>query len=128
MYARFDFGKHRGLLVEEVPTGYLRWCVRECENIKPWLRQAVQAELDRREAAQADARRQEDNARRREAGTAPGTGATPGASPPAQWAALVARWYRELALAYHPDRGGSHEQMLVVQDAYQRLKKLTGAS
>ena len=34
--------------------------------------------------------------------------------------------YRVLALKYHPDRGGSHEQMVAINDAHDLLRTLTG--
>jgi hypothetical protein len=32
--------------------------------------------------------------------------------------------YRELALKYHPDKGGDHERMLELNNAYKQLMKL----
>jgi hypothetical protein len=45
---RFDFGKHRGRLASDVPTGYLRWCVTTCDCLQPWFRLAIRAELERK--------------------------------------------------------------------------------
>jgi curved DNA-binding protein CbpA len=33
-------------------------------------------------------------------------------------------WYRGLVLKYHPDRGGSHEAMVAINDAHERLVAL----
>jgi hypothetical protein len=48
-------------------------------------------------------------------------------TPPVLSESLIAGWYRRLALKYHPDRGGSHEAMKIVNDAREQLEKLTGA-
>jgi curved DNA-binding protein CbpA len=37
---------------------------------------------------------------------------------------LMKRWFAELSLRYHPDRGGTDAEMRVVNDAYERLRKL----
>jgi hypothetical protein len=101
---RFNFGKHKGVPVSDVPTGYLRWVLRECECIDPPLRAAVEDELARR-------------------GSAPSAPAGAGHAV-VPWDGLVARWYRELTMKWHPDRGGSREGMQAVNDAHDRLRKL----
>lgn len=35
---------------------------------------------------------------------------------------ILKRWYRNLSLRFHPDRGGSHEQAIVVTEAFQTLR------
>jgi hypothetical protein len=49
MYAAavMPFGKWRGRELTELPTGYLRWLVREC-NLDDDLDRSVRAELERR--------------------------------------------------------------------------------
>jgi hypothetical protein len=48
MYAAtMPFGKHRGRELIDLPTGYLRWLVREC-NLDDELDRSVRAELARR--------------------------------------------------------------------------------
>jgi len=42
------FGKHRGEELDDVPSDYLRWVVREANFAKPWLRSAAQKALNRR--------------------------------------------------------------------------------
>jgi hypothetical protein len=51
---------------------------------------------------------------------------SPRPTPPVLSESLIAGWYRRLALKYHPDRGGSHEAMKIVNDACDQLRKLTG--
>jgi hypothetical protein len=42
------FGKHAGKRLCELPDGYLRWLLQNCNNLDPWLRPQVRAELGRR--------------------------------------------------------------------------------
>jgi hypothetical protein len=88
-----------------VPTSYFRWCASECECIDPWLLATVKEELHRR---QVQAERQRDE---------PGRAIT-------NLRGLVDSWYRGLVLKYHPDRGGSHEAMVAINDAKDRLMAL----
>ena len=98
-YHRFDFGKHRGRFVDEVPTGYLRWCVEQCGCISPWLLAEAKEELRLRA----------------------GSAAAPAA---VEFRGLIDSWYRGLVMKYHPDRGGSHEAMIAVNEMYERLNGL----
>ena len=41
------FGKYQGIPIQDVPTGYLDWLTTI--DLRPWLRKAVQAELERHE-------------------------------------------------------------------------------
>jgi hypothetical protein len=108
---RMTFGKHEGEQVSDVPTSYLRWCLRICDNLEPWLRSAIAREMDRRN--QEKARQEQPQQARRDL--------------PANLTELIPRWYRQLALRYHPDRGGSVEAMRVVNDAHERLRELLQA-
>ena len=36
---------------------------------------------------------------------------------------VVKKWYRNLSMRFHPDRGGSNEQAVVVNEAYQTLMR-----
>jgi hypothetical protein len=98
-----NFGKHRGRAVSEVPTFYLRWCIAECESLEPWLRQAIEEELERRRCQFQ-------------------TGKPP--PPQIDWRAVLTTWHRDLVKRWHPDRGGSHEAMVAVNDAVERLRTL----
>src|SRR5262245_37950980 len=79
-HVRLDLGKHNGRRVQDVPTGYLRWCLRECECLTPRQRQAVAEELARRDAG-------------RHPGPPPGLETD--YPPPVDWSPLIRRWHRE---------------------------------
>jgi hypothetical protein len=103
------FGKHQGQHVREVPTSYLRWVLREVETLDRWQRHAIEAELSRR--GEGPRRHQEE---------AP-------FPPPADFRALFRTWFAGLARDYHPDRiGGDGREMVAINDAAERLKKLAG--
>jgi hypothetical protein len=105
MIVRMPFGRYRGRSLEEVPEDYLLWL--RSIDLSDWLRDAVEDEMALRGAG----RFQEQPCR----------------PPAADWSGVIARWYRQLALDFHPDRGGSHEAMKVVNEAYNRLRKLLAA-
>jgi hypothetical protein len=48
-------------------------------------------------------------------------------TPPANWSDVVKRWFRQMSLDYHPDRGGSHEAQKVINEGYPRLQELMSA-
>jgi hypothetical protein len=107
------FGKHAGKPFEDVPANYLHWILRECNNVHRWVHLAAQAELERRGY---------------DTGPAPAAAAAGGPTAAAPGLAtlepIVSQWYRELALRFYPDRGGSSMEMLVVNVAHDRLTTL----
>jgi uncharacterized protein (DUF3820 family) len=103
-----SFGGHKGQHVAEVPGDYLVWYLTECQYLNTGLRHAIEQELERRST----------QARTNGQSYAGGTLADlPG---------IIRMWYRELVLVHHPDRGGSHEAMVAINNAHERLKELTG--
>lgn len=99
---KMPFGKYRDEPLEEIPTGYLEWVVRNCTRIDPWLRRLIDVELEERKQP------------------------VPERQNGADWVPIISRWYRELAMKFHPDRGGSHEQMQAINEANDLLKRLLG--
>jgi hypothetical protein len=102
------FGKYKGELIEGIPTSYLKWLLRECKLRLP-LRYAVERELAIRRADTA--------------GDDP-----PAAQAAPAWVNIIRQWHREMALQFHPDRGGHPEAMKAINHAADRLKELTGAA
>jgi hypothetical protein len=106
------FGKWKGHLLEDIPTSYLTWVLWEIgHDLGGHLRRAMEAELEERGHP-----RRYDSA---EDSTRPASGS--GNSLVAV-GAVVDRWHRELTLKHHPDRGGSHEVMVALNHAHDRLK------
>ena len=101
-YARMTFGRHKGELVGDVPTSYLQWVMAEVQSLNPGLRYAIEQELSHRGNEQSTAK----------------------PPPRASLQPIVQTWFRRLSLQYHPDRGGSDEQMRVVNNARDLLVQL----
>jgi hypothetical protein len=89
---KMPFGKYRGEKLTEIPESYLCWVLDTCEDISPTLRLAIERTLDLPD----------------EPRTRPSALLVP---------ELVDRWYRTLALEFHPDRRGSHDGMLAINRA-----------
>src|SRR5262245_55294851 len=43
--ASMPFGKHRGQRIADLNTNYLRWVLRECVNLDPFLHWQIESEL-----------------------------------------------------------------------------------
>lgn len=98
------FGKYRGCLISELPDDYLDWLTTI--DLRPRLRQAVEAEIDRR----ADARSHT---------------AAPGMRPcpePSIADEIVNAGLKVVARRYHPDVGGTHAQMIAATAAADWLR------
>ena len=111
-----NFGKHRGKRIDAVPLDYLLWAAANADGIGARMRQAIRDELDRRAGGA--------NGRRR-GGPEPRPGPPP---PGVDWRAVVKRWFAQLSRKYHPDRGGTDEQMRVVNHAREVLEELLKAA
>jgi hypothetical protein len=107
---RMPFGKYRGLEIDDLPTTYLEWLATI--QLRPWLREAVEDELEARGYYGHDSAR--------DTGTRRDYGAPRETSQPTVVAVSVAlervallrelfeAGYRQLALRYHPDRAGGN--------------------
>jgi hypothetical protein len=93
------FGRHRGTAIRDIPTSYLRWLLTI--DLDDRLRSAVRAELQHRTHTAGD--------RADLRALSPATAAVA--------EDLVGSGYRALAKAHHPDRGGSHDAMIRVNEA-----------
>ena len=105
-----------GVPLAEVPDRYLLWVLDNLDNLSPTLRTAIRVRLGLEEPAAASpppenpferffARKEQE---REELGQ------------------KVKEWYRQLTNDYHPDRRGSHDAMVALTDAHDRLRKLLG--
>jgi hypothetical protein len=120
MVIHMPFGRYRGEPLSRVPLmSYLRWCLRKCDNLEEYLRDAIAEEVRRR--GPREDRHPGDAGYGAAGGTTGQAGAVVDLQP------IIARWYRELCLRWHPDRGGSTEAMHAVNDAHDRLRQLVGA-
>ncbi len=89
------FGKYRGMPIEEVPTEYLEWMLDTNQRMIATIEQ----ELDRRKLSE---------------------------EAELSWIEKVIRsGYRELAKKYHPDVGGSEDEMRQVVAAVEYLREIS---
>jgi hypothetical protein len=112
---RLQFGKYRGLDLEDVPLGYLGWLLEEGKIDAP-LRRAVRSEIGNRIGSPLDGR----SAAPRALPLTPEVAATADD--------LIALGYRQLALRHHPDRGGDHHLMIAATSARDWLTSVLEAS
>jgi hypothetical protein len=103
------FGKYKGRALTSIPEDYLDWLLTI--DLRPQLRRAVERELRRRAFEEEPDPRPERPATR--------------AREQVDWSAIITRWFREMCLKYHPDRGGSNEAMQAINAAHERLRELT---
>lgn len=111
------FGKHKGTPLEDVPDDYLWWVLGKCDNVNPYLIEAIRRRL--------------------------GVTATPPPPPPprppppagvsmARVKAVVLesvkKWHRTQAMRNHPDRGGNPEVAKVVNDLADQLTREISAA
>lgn len=96
---RMRFGKFKGYELEDIPLDYLEWLVKSIPLREP-LRSAVNAEYARRSQSQ-------------KANTIVDADIA---------AQIIGAGLRALAKKHHPDMGGSHEQMVAINDAAEWLR------
>jgi hypothetical protein len=102
------FGKHKGERLEDIPPDYLEWCLENLEDIDFTLRQAMLRALGRPRPA-------------------PGPSAGGEIRPAlARLEERLKAWYRRASLKYHPDRGGSNEAQIIVNDCYESVCGVIG--
>ena len=92
---RITFGKYKGDLVEDLPSSYLVF-LAELDNLKYNLMEAVLDELNERFGYENDVKINGKD---------------------------VKKIYRELSLKNHPDKGGSHQAMVAINEFYEKLTK-----
>jgi hypothetical protein len=101
------FGRHRGQLIADIPSRYLRWLLRECD-LEPILYAAVMRELSGR--GEETAPKREDRS-------------------VADVRGVVKSWYREMALRFHPDRTlDNGTAMRAINHGYERLREMLGVT
>ena len=99
---RMPFGKYRGVLVADLPDDYLTW-LHGIELHEP-LRTAVKTEFELRF-------------------TKPNTNTSVPSDVKVMASELIAAGYRKMSLAHHPDHGGSHQAMVLVNHAADFLRQ-----
>ena len=107
---KMPFGKYKDWVLGDVPEDYLAW-VLETLVLRPYLRRAIQTELNRREYNDWLIQTQT-------AQTQPARAVKPDLRP------LVREWFGLVSRRYHPDRGGTTAQMQALNAAREELDRL----
>jgi hypothetical protein len=94
------WGKYRGKPLAEIPESYLRWVLEEASASGPTLREAIRFELDLPSESDLDTQRLADSVR-----------------------GVVRDVYRQMAIRFHPDRGGSTQAMSAINHMHDRLQE-----
>lgn len=99
-YQKFPFGKYKGVLLEEIPTSYLVYAIKEFDlptELKNTVKQILAKDL----------------------------GLTISVTNPFEAMGISAQEvnlvYKKLAKKYHPDMGGSNDSMLSINEFKEQL-------
>jgi hypothetical protein len=114
VFPEMRFGKYKGERLDQIPTSYLRWLLRECHELDQYFRCRILDAIDWQQAQEREERQ-------------PSQGrATP--PPPVDWSGIIRQWHHEMVMQHHPDRGGDVKVMQALNHAADRLKQLVGVS
>jgi hypothetical protein len=113
MFRTMPFGKFEGVSLRDLPDTYLSWCLRQPDFQPAELRRDLEAE----------ARRRRGGGSRGPASGSSSSAGTAGGIQLADLRGILASWFRELALAHHPDRGGDPKVMTVLNAGYAKLRQ-----
>jgi hypothetical protein len=97
-----NFGKYRGRRIEDVPSSYLIWLLDNVHDLNLHLQTCIRREIVTRYGLPQ-----------------PPPPPPPPPPPCRRCEKLQSRWrnmYRRLVLLLHPDRGGSHESMVLINE------------
>lgn len=113
------FGKHKGEHVNDVPLDYLMWVVENCDLRSETLAAAIHARIHGRQSRTSSSHSPPPPPPPPRPDPGPGTGI-------ATIEKVVRAWHHQMTKKYHPDRGGSQTEMLVVNEGAELLKQLAG--
>jgi Putative quorum-sensing-regulated virulence factor len=120
---RMPFGRHKNTPLDELPVDYLEWLLTR--DLRDPLKSAAQAEWVRRERLKERNGNGNGHQHQREEKREPPPPPPP--PPPATMKAtlkdVIDVGYRMLALKAHPDRGGSHSDMVKLNEAREWLRR-----
>lgn len=112
--SRMPWGKYRGVVLRQVPSGYLGWALDEA-NLDAALQRSICTELARRIRLTIEP-------------VAPEPKRLPAPDVLRAVDDVIALGFRQLALRHHPDRGGDHVDMIVATQARDWLRQAMGAA
>ena len=110
---RMPFGKHRGVELRDLPDDYVNWLIG-LDDLREPFRTNIFIEHDRRTTQQHDSSWSMGSGNRRQLVGEVQVMAQE----------IVSAGYRALSRRHHPDAGGSHEKMLLVNRAAKHLREV----
>ena len=123
-FEKIPFGKHKGALVHQLPHDYMRWCIDNIfltQNIRLVMEYCLGLPYHSTAKPPRQAYPpQPPKSNKRTTAPPPETVAPPAAQI-SSVRGLVKLWYRRMSLRFHPDRGGSQDQQVVVNECYRVL-------
>lgn len=129
MYKRMPWGKYKGKLFTQIPCDYLDWVATEAKATTESLRQSIldylhqeeddtdedavfieelKAELSQAKKRVAQLERELDHVAELQKRSTPHKD--------------YMAWYRRMSLLCHPDRGGTHELMVLLNEFKEMMK------
>ncbi len=121
------FGRWRGVPLTDIDGQYLDWLTTI--ELRPWLRDAVEAELQRRKDERECERRWRNWQEQRTWEQQRARAEPPKAPRNVDGVValeIIKRGYRLLSLEAHPDRGGSTARMQAINSAASWLREVCG--
>lgn len=110
---KMPFGKHKGKDISDIPEQYLLWVWNNVDITNEELYEALDDMFG--DGGHETYRRPTEPPKQETKQSQPSKG---------QMETIVKIWSAKMANKYHPDRGGSHEQMIVVNEGLTLLRKL----
>ena len=122
---KMPFGKYRGKRIISVPAEYLHWLLDNSEEMDADLRRAVEQELDRRGEPHAETKAEpEVKPAKKPKAESPAVEGKQVSALGQRLAGDVRMLFRNLALKYHPDRGGSQDAMQALNELHDQVQEL----
>ena len=114
---RMPFGKHKGEELSSVPIDYLEWLLT-LHDLREPLKRSVSEELQQRQSRRRQRQEQRNGSRSHSSTTTIPTELQPVCR------SIIDKGYRLVSQQTHPDHGGEHGLMVLVNKAIEVLREI----